>query len=76
MTALGSVVGHAAVGGRWTGQGLASRIVHDLLDAADAERWLTLSGHLTLLAEAAPDVFCVACPDFEAGDHTSWTGWQ
>ena len=57
---LGSVVGDATVGGRWTGQAVANRIVQDVLHGADADRWLTLSGHLPLLAEAAPDVFLAA----------------
>jgi hypothetical protein len=57
VAVLGAVVGEATVGGQWTGQAVANRIVHDLLHGADADRWLTLSGHLPLLAEAAPEVF-------------------
>ena len=54
---LGSVAGEATVGGLWTGQAVANRIVRDLLDGSDADRWLTVCSHLPLLAEAAPTVF-------------------
>jgi hypothetical protein len=54
---LGSVVGDATVGGHWTGQAVANQIVRDLLDGSDSDRWIILSGHLPLLAEAAPTVF-------------------
>lgn len=34
-----------------------ARFVHELLDEADAERWLSLASHLPMLAEAAPTEF-------------------
>lgn len=34
--------------------------VHELLDNADARRWLSLASHLPMLAEAAPTVFLTA----------------
>ncbi|SOC46595.1 hypothetical protein SAMN05660748_0330 [Blastococcus aggregatus] len=57
LAALGSIAGDRRIGGELTGSTVASRVVRDLLDDADANRWLTLSGRLPLLAEAAPDVF-------------------
>lgn len=60
VAVLGSVVSEATVGGHWTGQAVSNRIVHDLLNRADTDRWLTVSGHLPLLAEAAPNVFLEA----------------
>lgn len=35
-------------------------LVHGLLDAADAQRWLSLAPHLPMLAEAAPSHFLTA----------------
>lgn len=69
IAVLGSVVRDAAVGGHWTGQALANLLVHDLLHRADADRWVTLSGHLPLLAEAAPNMFLDAVESaLAAGD--------
>jgi hypothetical protein len=36
------------------------QFVHGLLDAADAQRWLSLASHLPMLAEAAPSHFLTA----------------
>ena len=36
------------------------RLVHDLLNDADAQRWLSLASHLPMLAEAAPSDFLTA----------------
>lgn len=57
LAVLGSIPGDLRIGGDLTGSTVANRVVRDLLDDADADRWLTLSGRLPLLAEAAPDVF-------------------
>ncbi|MET9019218.1 hypothetical protein ABZV93_04470 [Actinopolymorpha sp. NPDC004070] len=57
IAVLGSLIGDSTVGGRWTGQAVANRVVRELLHGANADRWLTLSSHLPLLAEAAPTVF-------------------
>ena len=51
------MVGDTLVAGDLTGANIANRVVRDLLADADADRWLTLSGLLPLLAEAAPEVF-------------------
>lgn len=43
--------------------GIEARVahfVHELLDNADARRWLSLASHLPMLAEAAPTVFLAA----------------
>jgi hypothetical protein len=57
LAILGSVVGDTLVAGGMTGANIANRAVRELLADADADRWLTLSGLLPLLAEAAPEVF-------------------
>ncbi len=36
------------------------QLVHELLDDADAQRWLSLANHLPMLAEAAPSDFLAA----------------
>jgi hypothetical protein len=43
--------------------GIEARVgqfVHELLDAADVQRWLSLASHLPMLAEAAPSHFLTA----------------
>ena len=57
LAVLGSIAGDQRIGGDLTGSIVADRVVRDLLEDAGADRWLTLSGRLPLLAEAAPDVF-------------------
>lgn len=57
LAVLGSIAGDLRIGGDLTGQAVANRVVRDLLQDADGDRWLTLSGRLPLLAEAAPDIF-------------------
>lgn len=57
LAVLGSVAGDLRIGGDLTGQAVANRVVRDLLEDADGDRWLTLSARLPLLAEAAPDMF-------------------
>jgi hypothetical protein len=54
---LGAHAGDHPVAGGRTGQELATQIVRDLLENADEVRWLTITGQLQLLAEAAPDAF-------------------
>jgi hypothetical protein len=57
LAMLGAHAGDHPIAGGRTGQELATTIVRDLLEHADEVRWLTLSGQLQLLAEAAPDAF-------------------
>jgi len=60
LAVLGSVAGDVRIGGDLTGQAVANRVVRALLKDADGDRWLTLSGLLPLLAEAAPDMILEA----------------
>lgn len=55
LAILGSVIGDNRIAGDLTGANVASIVIRDLLEGADADRWLTLSGLLPLLAEAAPE---------------------
>jgi len=57
LAILGSVVGDSRIAGDLTGAIIANRVVRGLLASAEADRWLTLSGFLPLLAEGAPEVF-------------------
>lgn len=57
LAMLGAHAGDHPVAGGRTGQELAAQVVRDLLENADEVRWLTLTGQLQLLAEAAPDAF-------------------
>jgi hypothetical protein len=57
LAILGSVIGENRIAGDLTGANVASIVVRDLLEGADADLWLTLSGLLPLLAEAAPERF-------------------
>lgn len=57
LAMLGAHAGDHPVAGGCTGQELATQIVRDLLENASEVRWLTLTGQLQLLAEAAPDAF-------------------
>ena len=57
LAILGSIFGGSRVAGDLTGANVANIIVRDLLDGADGDLWLTLSGLLPLLAEAAPETF-------------------
>lgn len=57
LAVLGSIGDDRRIGGNLTGANVSNRVVRDLLEDADADRWGTVSGWLPLLAEAAPAVF-------------------
>jgi hypothetical protein len=57
LAILGSVIRDNRIAGDLTGANVANIVVRDLLNGADVDRWLTLSGLVPLLGEAAPERF-------------------
>jgi hypothetical protein len=57
LAILGAVIANDRIAGNLTGANIANIVVREVLADADSDRWLTLSGLLPLLAEAAPEVF-------------------